>query len=229
MVKKTRQINLKAVFCLKADWFHFQAKKILIYLFYLTYSIAKNPPPDNKTVEKEIYILRELWKDEMEKGTEAEREILEHDIKKFISIKDGEWRILHKLNVENPKHIARLSEYCFFLGIVYNHISSFLEDEMIEVNIRNLDGIGLLTTSKVYEFIGYWKAKMQQKKAKTLGLNQSVKERKQEVETDLWLNNVNKEKLKSFILKGLQQTDLGDKSIRNYFKEIINEGSTSSF
>lgn len=136
-------------------------------------------------------------------------------------IREGKM-IIENINFHDYKSFSVLSDFCLVITELYNLAKS---QKRILQNIKILketDTVGHLTTGKAYELIGYWKAKMEEKRRNYLNTKPKTLKRKsnEEVIKNL-LKKYNFKPNKKFLIEAQKGTEREGRTIKNFLKSKI--------
>ncbi len=136
----------------------------------------------------------------------------------FEYIRQGKM-IIKNINFNEYKSFAILSDFCLLISGLYG--SDFSQEYILSHIgiIEKVDTMAHLITGKAYELIGYWKAKMEEKRRNFMNTKPKTLKRKtiEEAIKDLLKNNEYKP-TKRLVIEAQKVTDRGERTIKNILK-----------
>ncbi len=182
-------------------------------------SIDLNPNPFapifTDEINEEFDEIIDIKNEESEDFKRSDADSLEFAIY-FEYIKQGE-RIIENINFNDYKSFDILSDLCLIISCLYGGYTAHIFVWPYLSNIKRMDTIAHLTTGKAYELIGYWKAKMEEKRRNFRNTKSKTHSTIENAIKDL-LKKHDFRADKDFIIQAQQKVDRDQRTVKNILK-----------
>ena len=228
MSKKVKLNPLQILYAEREEVFNNLADHLRIsatcILFYKHFDLKFPPTP------KEYDYFIDLFPDQENTKDNTKAEINYDDLFKELSSAETIEPI--QVNFKSMEAFPELCLRCLFVRDIYRTLTHSRELQLPDKILMKIEPLANRTMCKVHELIGYWTAKMEEKKrnkknvtVKTLKKKEIKEQVRQMLTKKGLLTEKEIKKDRELILEMQRKTRRGERTILNYIKEILEEMS----
>jgi hypothetical protein len=216
--------------------------KYLIYNYVLIKLFPHFPYHNFPAGEEDIERIEDLLREHnyIEKENEGIKltELSEETYLWIIDFLKNYERYLGELDISDPESFTKMSDYCtaMYLSNIIVVKANELTKKNHSINLDRLTSEGSVVynsemdyqlMSKAHQLIGYWTAKMEEKKRnlKSVSVKTQKKLENKEVLKKI-LSEHNFQSTRDVIIKAMSRIDRGERTVKNLIKEITKETQT---
>lgn len=129
---------------------------------------------------------------------------------------------LYKLEIEDKKSLSVLARYSYFLGEIFLEAPKYEDSRKHIFCISRRDVLAFACVGIAFGSIGYWKAKMKEKKRNFENVSTRTKKRLENIEKiEKLLEERDYKTDREFITTAMKETDRYERTVKEMIKEVI--------